>query len=188
MRGALTDRLGGTWNCGSGLPVACPTGRRPCWASWPGAVGAGSMCVWARAPTWIRRSSRPSSRVCHGTPSALTRRTQTCPTSPAPRRSCVWPHACIRSSPPTTRTQWLPSSIWAGERPFELQRLHDTGEALYDLVLTYLCKPCPACHLFSMSWILVRGRVGHSICETSARGSMSVFSVLPGRWGSPRAL
>ena len=26
-----------------------------------------------------------------------------------------------------------------------------------------------------------RGRVGHYICETSARGSMSVFSVLPGR-------
>ncbi len=34
----------------------------------------------------------------------------------------------------------------------------------------------------------LRGRVGHYICETSACGSTSVFSVLPGRWGKPRAL
>jgi transglutaminase-like putative cysteine protease len=33
-----------------------------------------------------------------------------------------------------------------------------------------------------------RGRVGHYISETSARGSISVVSVLPGRWGTPRAL
>ena len=33
-----------------------------------------------------------------------------------------------------------------------------------------------------------RRRVGHYIGATSARGSMSVFSVLPGRWGTPKAL
>ena len=32
------------------------------------------------------------------------------------------------------------------------------------------------------------GRVGHCICETVVRGSIRVFSVLPDRWGSPRAL
>jgi len=81
--------------------------------------------------------------------------------------------------------QHLPIVV-GGRKPKDLPDFHWVNTVLGNVNPSL--SPTPSLPRIFNELAFFRGRLGHYICETSARGSMSVFSVLPGRWGSPRAL
>ncbi len=136
---------------GAGLRQARAAGAALARSAGRGRGPGASPCGSSRAPTGTARSSGRRSAGSPTIPCSRARRTRTCRISPAMRFMLANPSApSSRSSPPTTRTRLPPCYVAAGDAPFEFQRLHGMGEALYDEVVGEgKLRRWPACRIYA---------------------------------------